>query len=171
MDSYKVDLKGMAEDVVSHRWVLRDDFFSAFHELDIEGGHVDVTLRVERKPDSFDLDFGFDGTLRVECDRCLELMDWPVHARCSMKARLGDEDGDDGEVLTVAGRPGVADLSWPMYSLLALEIPIRHAHPDGECDPQVAARLGGGADTADKQADPRWAALQQLKTKTNNQEQ
>lgn len=169
MDSYTVDLKGMTENVVSHHWVLSGDFFSAVHGLEIEDGHVDVALRVERKPEGYDLDFKFDGTVKVECIRCLELMDWPIHAHCSLKARLGDEDNDDGEVLTVAAYPGVADLSWQMYSLLALEIPIRHVHPDGKCAPEVMARLECGSST-DGLADSRWAALQQLKTKTNNQE-
>lgn len=169
MDSYKVDLKGMTDDVVSHHWVLSDDFFSAVHGLEVQNGHVDVTLRVERKPDSFDLDFQFEGTVEVECIRCSELMDWPVHAHCTMVAKFGSEDNDDGEVLTVSEHPGVVDLSWQMYSLLSLEIPIRHAHPEGECNPQVMARLNG-ADASEKPMDSRWAALQQLKTKTNNQE-
>ena len=154
----------MTTDVVSHHWVLSDDFFSAVHGLDIENGHVDVRLRVERKQEGFELDFLFDGTVKVESIRCLELMDWPIHAHCTMEARLGDEDNDDGEVLTVAEYPGVADLSWQMYSMLALEIPIRHVHPEGECNPEVMARLGGADDT-EKPVDPRWAALQQLKDK------
>ncbi len=169
MDSYKVDLKGMAEDVVSRRWVLSGDFFSAVQGLEIKDGHVNVALRVERKPEGFDLDFEFDGTVKVECIRCLELMDWPIQTHCNLAAKFGDEDDDDGEVLTVAENPGVVDLSWQMYSFLALEIPIRHAHPDGECNQQVMALLGG-ADDAEKSVDPRWVALQQLKTKINNQE-
>lgn len=170
MDSYKVDLRGMTEDVVSHHWVLSGDFFSAVQGLDIVDGHVDVALRVMRTPEGFDLDFQFDGTVKVECIRYAELMDWPVHAHCVLPARLGDEDNDDGEVLTVAEYPGVADLAWQMYSLLALEIPIRHAHPEGECSPEVMACLGGAQDNTDKAADPRWAALEGLITKTNNQE-
>lgn len=169
MDSYKVDLKGMTSDVVSHHWVLSGDFFSAVRGLEIENGYVDVLLRVERKPESFDLDFQFDGTVTVECIRCLEPMNWPIHTHCSLVAKFGDEDNDDGEVLTVAEYPGVADLSWQMYSLLSLEIPIRHVHSDGECDPGIMARLNG-EDNSDKPADPRWAALGNLKTKTNNQE-
>lgn len=64
MDSYKVDLRGMTEDVVSHHWVLSGDFFSAVQGLDIVDGHVDVALRVMRTPEGFDLDFQFDGTVK-----------------------------------------------------------------------------------------------------------
>ncbi len=173
MDSYKVDLKGMTEDVVSHQWLLSGDFFSAVQGLEIKDGHVNVALRVERKPEGFDLNFKFDGTVKVECIRCLELMDWPIQTHCNLAAKFGDEDDDDGEVLTVAENSGIVDLSWQMYSFMALEIPIRHAHPEGECNPQVMALLSGAEadkEDTDKVVDPRWAALQQLKTKTNNQE-
>ena len=48
VDGYKVDLKGMTEDAVSHRWHLTDDFFSAVHGPEIASGQVDVALRVKR---------------------------------------------------------------------------------------------------------------------------
>lgn len=168
VDGYKVDLKCMTEDAVSHHWVLSDDFFSAVHGLEIEKGNIEVALRVKRTSEAFDLDFQFEGVVNVECDRCLELMELPIHGECSLKAKLGEADDDDGEMLTVAENPGTLDLSWHLYEMVALEIPIRHVHPEGECDAKVMEMLNG-ADTKE-QTDPRWAALEQLKTKTNNKE-
>ena len=162
---YKVDLKGMTEDAVSHRWVLSDDFFSAVHGPEIESGQVDVALRVKRTSETFDLDFQFEGMVNVECDRCLELMTQPIQGECSLRVRLGEEDDDDGELITVAENPGVLDLSWHLYEMLALVIPMRHVHPEGECNAQVIGRLN--ATGKEKPTDPRWAALEQLKTKTN----
>ena len=165
VDGYKVDLKGMTEDAVSHRWHLTDDFFSAVHGPEIETGQVDVALRVKRTSETFELDFSFEGAVNVECDRCLELMSQPIQGECSLKVRLGEEDDDDGELITVAENPGVLDLSWHLYEMLALEIPIRHVHPEGECNAQVEQALNGAEH--EKHIDPRWAALEQLKTKTN----
>ena len=165
VDGYKVDLKSMTEDAVSHRWVLSDDFFSAVHGPEIGKGQVEVALRVKRTSEAFELDFQFEGQVEVECDRCLELMSQPIQGECSLKVRLGEEDDDDGELITVAENPGVLDLSWHLYEMLALEIPIRHVHPEGECNAQVEQALNGAEH--EKQIDPRWAALEQLKTKTN----
>lgn len=165
VDGYKVDLKGMTEDAVSHRWHLTDDFFSAVHGPEIESGQVDVALRVKRTSEAFELDFQFKGTVNVECDRCLELMNQPIQGECSLRVRLGEEDDDDGELITVAENPGVLDLSWHLYEMLALVIPMRHVHPEGECNAQVIGRLN--ATGKEKPTDPRWAALEQLKTKTN----
>lgn len=168
LDSYKVDLKGMTEDAVSHHWVLSDCFFSAVQGPEIEKGEVDVTLRVKRTSEAFELDFRFEGVVEVECDRCLEPIQQSVHGACTLKAVLGDEDSDDGELITVAQSPGVMDLSWPLYEMIALEIPIRHVHPDGQCDAEVMKRLEDRGSS--EQTDPRWDALKELKTKTNNKE-
>ena len=165
---YKVDLKGMTEDAVSHRWQLSDDFFSAVHGPEIEKGQVDVALRVKRSSEGFELDFQFAGQVEVECDRCLEPMDLPIQGECSLRARLGDEDDDDGELITVSENPGTLDLAWHLYEMVVLEIPIRHVHPEGECKGDVMERLN--QEGKEKQIDPRWAALEQLKTKTNNKE-
>ena len=56
-------------------------------------------------------------------------------------------------------------LFWYLYEMVALEIPIRHVHPEGECNAEVMNRLNGA--DKERQTDPRWAALEQLKTKTN----
>ena len=168
VDGYKVDLKSMTEDAVSHRWVLADDFFSAVHGPEIEKGQMEVALRVKRTSEAFDLDFQYNGQVEVECDRCLEPMSLPIHGECSLQVKLGEEDGDDGELVTVAENPGTLDLSWYLYEMLALEIPIRHIHPEGQCNDKVMECLNKGGTT--KQMDPRWAALEQLKTKTNNKE-
>lgn len=165
---YKVDLKSMIEDAVSHRWVLSDDFFSAVHGPEIEKGQVEVALRVKRTSEAFELDFQFEGQVEVECDRCLEPMLLPVHGECSLSARLGEEDEDDGDLITVAENPGVLDLSWYLYEMVALAIPMRHVHPEGQCDAAIVEKLSGAG--KEKPVDPRWAALEQLKTKTNNKE-
>lgn len=160
VDGYKVDLRGMTEDAVSHRWTLSDDFFSAVHGQEIEKGNVNVALRVKRTQEAFELDFRFEGAVEVECDRCLEPMSLPVQGTSTLKAVLGDSDSDDGELVTVAQNPGVLDLSWHLYEMIALEIPIRHVHPEGECDAEVIRRLNSRGDT--EQTDPRWDALKEL---------
>jgi uncharacterized metal-binding protein YceD (DUF177 family) len=164
MDSYKVDLKSMAEGAVSHRsWVLRDTFFSAVGGAEIKQGNVDAEVCVVgRQNDIWDVEITLTGTVKVECDRCLGLMDQTIQASESLRVRLGDEASDDGEVITVAANSGELDLAWYLYEAAALAIPIRHVHPDGACDQSVMKHLGG-EDRAET-VDPRWAALQKLKS-------
>ena len=164
MDSYKVDLKSMTEGAVSHRsWVLEDAFFSAVGGAEIKQGNVnaDVCI-VSHQNDCWDVEMMLAGTVKVECDRCLGLMDQEIQANESLRVKLGDEADDDGEVITVAGSSGELDLAWYLYEAAALAIPIRHVHPDGACDESVMKHLRG--DDRDEVKDPRWAALEKLKS-------
>ena len=168
MDGYKVDLKNMTEDAVSRRWVLSDDFFSAVHGPEIEKGNVNVALRVKRTSEAFELDFQFDGSVQVECDRCLEPMMLPISGEDTLKVAFGEKDDDDGDMITVAEYPGVLDLSWHLYEMVALEIPIRHVHPEGQCDAATMACLNGTG--SEERTDPRWDALKELIIKTNKKD-
>lgn len=160
MDSYKVDLKSMTEDAVSHRWTLTDDFFSVVQGPEIKQGKIDVALRVKQTSGAFELTFQFEGTVKVECDRCLELMDQPIQAEASLLVKLGEEYMDDGDMVIIPEDDGVLDLSWHLYEMIALEIPLRHVHPDGECNEEVMERLSAKADQ--EATDPRWDALKQI---------
>lgn len=166
MDSYKVNLKSMTEGAVSHRsWVLEDAFFSAVGGAEIKQGNVnaDVCI-VSHQNDCWDVEMTLAGTVKVECDRCLGLMDQEIQANESLHVKLGDEANDDGEVITVAWNPGELDLAWYLYEAAALAIPIRHVHPEGACDEGVARYLG--REGSEETADSRWSALTKLKVKS-----
>lgn len=161
MDSYKVDLKGMLGDAVSHHWLLKDNFFSAVDGPEISQGQLTVELRVKRTLEAFELTFEIDGIVKVECDRCLELMDQEIHTIQTITVKLGDEFDDDGEIIVIPESEGIIDLAWYIYEMVALEIPLRHVHQVGQCNQEVMDRLEGGRE--ESQVDPRWAALAKLK--------
>ena len=106
LDSYKVDLKGMSEGTVSYCWHVDDDFFSAVQGPEIQQGQLDVALRVKRTAGAYELVFQLDGTVKVLCDRCLDYMDCPISAAHVLRAKLGDEFADDGDLTTTGGYPG-----------------------------------------------------------------
>ena len=64
-------------------------------------GKVEATLEVRRTSGGYELKFGFRGTLTLPCDRCLADMQQPVEAEWVLRAKLGDEYDDDGELVTI----------------------------------------------------------------------
>lgn len=164
MDSYKIDLNGVKLSAVSRQFSLGDDFFSAVNGPEIRHGSLDVALTVNYASGAYQVQITLVGTVQVECDRCMQPMNQDIHTQESLKVRLGQEYSDDGETITIPEKDGILDLSWNIYEAAALAIPIRHVHPDGQCDPTVQHILEGKATTETKQIDPRWSALQKLKT-------
>ena len=157
LDGYKVDLKGMTSDTVSYRWQADNDFFSAVQGPEIKRGLLDVALRVKRTSDAYELEFQLQGEVEVTCDRCLEPMSQPIDALCTLRVTMGDDFADDGDVVTIPEREGIINVAWNIYEFAALQIPLRHVHPDGECKSTAPLQLPQGGEP-----DPRWDELKRL---------
>jgi uncharacterized metal-binding protein YceD (DUF177 family) len=126
------NLRDQKADVAEYGWTLDDAFFQAIEATEVQRGQVDAKLKVQRTSGAFELRFELKGVLTLPCDHCAEDMQLPIDTEQTMKAKLGDEYDDDGEMVTVPITEGTLDVSWLMYEFIALEIPMRHVH--AECD-------------------------------------
>lgn len=153
LDGYKVDLKGMATDTVSYRWQADNDFFSAVQGSEIKQGLLDVALRVKRTSGAYELEFQLQGEVEVTCDRCLESMNQPIDAFCTLRVVMGEDFVDDGDVVVIPEREGIINVAWNIYEFAALQIPLRHVHPDCEALSESSE---------EERVDPRWAELKKL---------
>lgn len=153
LDGYKVDLKGMATDTVSYRWQADNDFFSAVQGPEIKQGLLDVALRVKRTSGAYELEFQLQGEVEVTCDRCLEIMNQPIDAFCTLRVVMGEDFVDDGDVVVIPEREGVINVAWNIYEFAALQIPLRHVHLDCEALSESSE---------EERVDPRWAELKKL---------
>ena len=159
LDGYKVDLKGLSSDTVSYHWQADNDFFSAVQGPEIKQGLLDVALRVKQTSGAYELEFQLQGEVEVTCDRCLEPMSQPIKAQCILKVVMGDDYADDGEMVTIPEKDGTINVAWNIYEFAALQIPLRHVHPDGQCKASASDLIA-----KDEKNDPRWEALRKLKT-------
>lgn len=162
---FKINLRDLPDDGTSFEWHLDDTFFNALDEQEIEHGSLDATLRVNRKSGAYELLFRVKGDISIPCDRCLEPMTQPIDTEATIKARLGDQYEDDGDIITVPAEPGELDVAWNLYEIIVLAIPIYHAHPDGECSDDVNA-LFNSDEPDDSPTDSRWDALRGLLNKS-----
>lgn len=184
LEAYKIDLKGLQDDVVTRSLVADDDFFAAVQGNEIQYGNVALEMQLRQTAGTFEVSLQFHGDVQVLCDRCLEPMRLPVEGDATLKVRLGDEYEDDGEMIVVPENDGILDLSWQVYEQIALQIPLSHVHEDGECNEEMQSVLleheahdagsdeeGSDADNSQdgggKPTDPRWDALKKL-ISTNN---
>ena len=146
-------MKGMATDTVSYRWQADNDFFSAVQGSDIKQGLLDVALRVKRTSGAYELEFQLQGEVEVTCDRCLESMNQPIDAFCTLRVVMGEDFVDDGDVVVIPEREGIINVAWNIYEFAALQIPLRHVHPDCEALSESSE---------EERVDPRWADLKKL---------
>ena len=129
---FVINLRDQKAPVADYQWTLDDEFFTAVGATEVQRGHVEVRLSIHRMSVAFELTFSFSGAVTLPCDHCLADMQQPIQAERTLRAKLGDEYDDDGELVTVPYTEGTLDVAWLMYEFIALEIPLRHVH--AECD-------------------------------------
>ncbi len=166
MEQFVIDLKGQNADEASYCWKLNDDFFLETEGSEIQHGSVDVSLSVRRLTAvEYDLRFLYRGQVVVLCDRCMEPMQLPIDGESNIKVLLGQVTDDDGERLTTAD--GTVNLAWNLYEMMALQIPLRHVHRDGECKGETAEALRRyiADENTIQPTDPRWDELKKINNK------
>ena len=177
LDAYKIDLHAVLDDTEVRSMQADDEFFARVQGNEIQSGSVAVEMQIHHTSGVFVVAFQFKGEVQVMCDRCLEPMMQPVEGDAELRIKLGETYEDDGELIVVPEDEGLVDVSWQVYEQIALQIPIRHVHADGECEAsmrQVLLQHEASEDASNAEVsgeaqatDPRWDALKKL-ISTNN---
>lgn len=139
---YKVQLAALPQGTFEQDFVCDTDFFKSMESIDILSGNVEVHLEITHKNGVYDCSFEIDGEIDIACDRCLEPMKHIVEADYNMIVKYGPEyDDSSDEVLIIPQEQTTMDFSEIILDTILLTIPIRHIHPEGECDSEMAAKF------------------------------
>ena len=165
---YKIDLKALEQGQNVLEFDFDDAFFQSLETAEVQHGRLHTTVTVNRTDDYFDLDFHTVGSVVVPCDLCLDDMDQPIVADQRMAVKLGDSYSEDDDLVTVAEEEGILDIAWFVYESIELNIPIKHVHAPGKCNPAMVRALeehsAARSGQEDEQPmDSRWEALLKLK--------
>ena len=168
IDSFKIDLKALPQGITNLELKLDDEYFKAIEAPDVQRGELVSCLSINRTDDFFELNFHTEGVVHIPCDICLDDMDQQIMSDDRIVAKFGEDYSEDDDLVTVAENEGILDVAWFIYEFVDLNIPIKHVHAPGKCNPAMiemlkqhsAARSG---EEEEETVDPRWAALLKLK--------
>lgn len=165
---YRLRLRNLPVGIQQFAYTVDSDFFKEMESADIHAGNVDVQVSVNNDGRAFDLEFTLKGKITISCDRCLDDMEHDVDTRYGVSVRYGDDFNFDDEVIVIPESESDIDLAPIIYDTIALTIPLKHVHADGQCNPEMAECLSRHeAHLADEiseatSPDPRWDALRNL---------
>ena len=172
LENFEIDLKTIEMDEKCFSYSLDDSFFTDIEAQDITGGHLGAQVHVKNNAASYELSLHVDGNITIPCDRCLDDMIQPINADSVLKVKFGPSYLDEGDDLIIVPEDeGKINVAWFLYELIALAIPIYHAHNDGECNEEMMKilkehtnqNLSDGEDVVDgSNVDPRWNDLKNL---------
>lgn len=164
-DDRVIRFTGLKSGVYKYGFLLEDTFFEGFENEEIKGGKVNFDVKMERMEHILLFTFSFEGEVTTTCDRCLEEMTVRVSGEEHLNVRFSDtEESDDEETAILPESANEIDLTPWMYEYIAVRLPMQHAHPEGECDPEMVKYIADEEQpNGDDYVDPRWEALNKLK--------
>ena len=77
LESLKVDLRGLKDEVTTLDFNLDDTYFEALDGADVKQGSLHVSVSIRKATGFFEFQFHTAGTVTVTCDRCLDDMEYP----------------------------------------------------------------------------------------------
>ena len=170
LERFDIDLKALASEQTALSWELDNQFFQSLEGAQVQEGSLHVSGSIRKATGFYELQLHTDGTVRIPCDRCLEMMDQPIETDLRLVVKLGSEYQENDDIITVNEDEGVLHLAWFIYESIVLAVPIQHVHHPGDCNDAMMRKLNelSAARSSDadvtEEVDPIWAALLQLKS-------
>ena len=144
---YTIAYRGLRSGLHDFHFKVDGGLFRAFGSTEIKDGDCDVSVALERGESMLTLDVNVDGSVVVECDRCLEEFMMPVRYEGTLHVRYSDcEQESDGEVMWISPSETELNVAQYIYESICLSLPYQRVHPDDSegrstCDPDMLSRF------------------------------
>lgn len=129
----------------SHHFEFKIDkaFLEAVGDEELIDADVDVEVEMTKTAQMLTFEVGMEGSAWVECDRCLDELEYPVEADDTLYVKFSEEEIEfDGEVLWLNPADDELDLSGYIYETLLLALPYQRVHESiEECNQEMIARF------------------------------
>ena len=169
-NKFIIPLNGLAAGESRFSWHAGKEFFEAFGNAEILDADLDVSVVIEKSGRYLGIDCEIDGSVIVECDRCMEELQMPVSAEVLLSVKYGDEESSDDhqegerEIVFVPEGDAEYDMSQIIYDYVCLSLPMQRLHDEGRCNPEALKHLAWGEPVEAEETDMNspFAALKEM---------
>ena len=144
-DEIVVPLRGLPKGVSAFNFTIGGEFFQKFGNARIKDADCSVKVKAERQSTVMRVACEVVGFVVVECDRCLDDLSIKVDVERELTVGFGavdlDDSSDSEDVVVATASDRELSLDQFVYDYVCLSLPIVTVHPDGKCNPEMAARL------------------------------
>lgn len=140
-EGYLIDLLRLEQGQSEFQFTLDNQYFQSIDKSEVVEGEVSVKAVLDIAEHTMHLDLDLSGTVTLVCDRCLDLMDYPVELGKSFDVVFSENDEEDEDVVCVSRAFGKVDAAWLSYEQIIVNLPLVHRHQEGECNPLMEELL------------------------------
>ena len=166
--SYIIPLNGLQEGQNIFDIDIGKDFFELFKESEIEDGNLIAHVEIDKRSDHLDLLIDLSGSVKICCDRCLDLFSLSIGSTNRLLVEYGENiENTDPEILIIPIDEHKLDLKQHIFEFIYLALPIKKVHPNGKngkstCNQFMLEKLREYIVEEEEETDPRWDELKKL---------
>jgi len=144
---YTIPVSGLKEGCHTIDFEINKEFFEKFEESEVKEGSLIASVDMDKRTTHADLIIRISGSVRLCCDRCLEMFSHPVDCENRLLIKFGKSlEYSDPDVLSISADEHELDLAQHLYEFIHLALPIRRVHPDDNegnstCDQVMLKKL------------------------------
>jgi uncharacterized protein len=173
LSKYDIAFKGLKESVHQFEYELDDRFFDNFENSEVEKGSLKAVVLLTKQTTLMILDFTIEGSVELQCDRCLDLYMQQISSKGKLYIKFGHEEEElSDEIIVISLDEHLINISHYLYEQVILGLPVKHVHPkkskgDNGCNPEMIKKLKeylveSVEDKAEEGIDERWSELKKL---------
>ena len=171
MSKFKIKYKGLKEGTYNYKFDIEDSFFEKYPESEIKKASVTAKVKMLITKDILTLDFSLNGTVELQCDRCLDFFNHPINYNAVLFVDFGENNSDISDVdnkITISHKVNDIVLDKHLYDYLHLSLPYQKIHPNDEngnsaCNTKMLEKIEEYSYHEEKKdTDPRWDKLKSL---------
>lgn len=174
---FSVPFEGLKLGKHSFNFEITDEFFTSMEYSEIEKGSLKVDFLLDKRENMMVGEIAISGSVTVTCDRCTEPFALPLEIEEQVVFKFDDEESEDEHLVCIPSNAFSIELQPILYEIIAVAIPFRTIHPEGECNEEMASLVNEYTlhnfeeeeeedfSAEEEEIDPRWEQLKKLSKK------
>ncbi len=171
---YNINIYGLKSGVHNFDFEYDDKIFVIDEFTIVEKGQGTCKVQLEKSDTMITLNFKIEGSVGLVCDRSLEAFDMPIDLENKLILKYGNAFNDEDDLMwIIPDTTQTFNVARNILEFINVSIPIKRLHPKfGEDEGSEEVELVYSSEPIEDNepneeiADPRWAALKDLKKNT-----
>lgn len=164
---YEIPFVGLKPGIHKFSFEVDDKFFTFFENSPVGKGKVKVDLNFDKKNTFFLLNFQISGTVNLPCDRCSDLIDFPIDADYPIVVKFddhheGENDDSNADIVYISRSETHLNVAQLIYEFIVLSVPIGRIYCEAvgkKCNGKTLKVLKNLNQKPEPVPDPRWKQL------------
>jgi uncharacterized metal-binding protein YceD (DUF177 family) len=143
LKDFAIHFKGLKAGEHEFEYKLDKAFLEAVGDEEMVDAEVVANVVMTKAASMLTFKVSLDGTAIVECDRCLDELEYPIQTEDMLFVKFSEEEFEfDGEVMWLNPADEEINLADYIYESLLLALPYQRVHEDIEdCNPEMINRF------------------------------